>query len=103
MLEFENDVETYGTQTAMLPVNWYTVFENDVETYGTQTVTTCVFDSTSLRMMQKRMVLKPSDYPYQLVAGLRMMQKRMVLKRLICRIYDIRCLRMMQKRMVLKQ
>ena len=36
-LRFENDVEMYGTQTAMSSVRTLSPFENDVEMYGTQT------------------------------------------------------------------
>ena len=34
---FENDVKTYGTQTARKPTDKQLLFENDVKTYGTQT------------------------------------------------------------------
>ena len=35
-LKFENDVKTYGTQTAMGDYKASPEFENDVKTYGTQ-------------------------------------------------------------------
>ena len=38
-LRFENDVEMYGTQTAIAEIEQDAAFENDVEMYGTQTVT----------------------------------------------------------------
>ena len=34
---FENDVKTYGTQTAISKAPGMEMFENDVKTYGTQT------------------------------------------------------------------
>ena len=34
---FENDVKTYGTQTAASLCCYVLLFENDVKTYGTQT------------------------------------------------------------------
>ena len=37
VLRFENDVETYGTQTVDNICQKIIWFENDVETYGTQT------------------------------------------------------------------
>ena len=36
-LRFENDVEMYGTQTALFITQIAIMFENDVEMYGTQT------------------------------------------------------------------
>ena len=36
-MEFENDVELYGTQTVGVRSKLQEKFENDVELYGTQT------------------------------------------------------------------
>ena len=36
-LRFENDVESYGTQTVLCMNRLFYPFENDVESYGTQT------------------------------------------------------------------
>ena len=36
-LRFENDVEMYGAQTAIMYIMILIVFENDVEMYGAQT------------------------------------------------------------------
>ena len=37
MVQFENDVKMYGTQTMLEEVNVPVEFENDVKMYGTQT------------------------------------------------------------------
>ena len=48
---FENDVKTYGTETAK-PPNWLKImFENDVKTYGTETSGDGLWLLPGLRMM----------------------------------------------------
>ena len=50
-LRFENDVKTYGTETAK-PPNWLKImFENDVKTYGTETSGDGLWLLPGLRMM----------------------------------------------------
>ena len=51
MKRFENDVKTYGTQTAMGDYKASQEFENDVKTYGTQTPGTSGKLADRLRMM----------------------------------------------------
>ena len=48
---FENDVKTYGTQTRRCPSKHHLQFENDVKTYGTQTYTSKLCTVVGLRMM----------------------------------------------------
>ena len=51
MLQFENDVKTYGTQAAVAVVSTGPRFENDVKTYGIQAIQKQNALPCSLRMM----------------------------------------------------
>ncbi len=48
---FENDVKTYGTETARAVKDTQEQFENDVKTYGTETNVPFATDCSGLRMM----------------------------------------------------
>ena len=48
---FENDVKTYGTETARAVKDTQEQFENDVKTYGTETVYSYFHPLLRLRMM----------------------------------------------------
>ena len=50
-LRFENDVEMYGAQTAIMCIMIRIAFENDVEMYGAQTPTRQCKMILGLRMM----------------------------------------------------
>ena len=49
--QFENDVKTYGTETIHLTDIFSVVFENDVKTYGTETESHLLPYIPGLRMM----------------------------------------------------
>ena len=50
-MEFENDVNRYGTQTNNAVMIFEAKFENDVNRYGTQTAQMCGDEKMRLRMM----------------------------------------------------
>ena len=51
VIQFENDVKMYGTQTLLRKIYNVSQFENDVKMYGIQTLFAFIFVRNSLRMM----------------------------------------------------
>ena len=49
--QFENDVKTYGTETQIVTLKIYQAFENDVKMYGTETLQPIQYVPACLRMM----------------------------------------------------